>query len=942
MVLYHQAGETLYFVSHSVMLDASVLDQPTYELYSAHDATKRYTVKYQPFAPNPEVHHHKYYREYITLSTLPRSPRVIPLVDTLEVTERDQAGYQLYDCEIAGSLRGLAAANRLNDQQIVVVLKGVCEGLAFLHAAGYLHRNISLDSVFLNQDSEWILGDFYATTKMNIEQVESERMRDTELMTLETLRAPEQMHISTIKLVGSAADMWAVGCLLYELLSGQSPFSLAKGADQLKVIFPPLGDKVNRRLAELVDRLLVLDPNLRPTAQEVLLSLQAPDPRADTPSAIGKGSVFSSLLKTSTKSWVDNATSLNDTMPESKYVEKLIGKAWQKQGKIGKFYHFLTLRPLNLTIIAIKALVLFHKYLMHGPKEVLAVRSTSNHEKFLSQIDEIWTNPANISVPDNHKCEYFNGLIRQYCKLMKTKVTIMQKFPITGQWEGELTISAREIEQFLGHWGRLNHFVKGLFLGVPDLPELRCGLAGLQLDDIFKMMKMIKIVVEKLLAKGNLPKPELLMRSFNEEIVKSQSHATSLMSAKPNSHVGFFESFMLQPPKPIKIPELPSPEVLPVIEIPAGDFSLPSKPYHSNKKASPEVSSFSSAGSSSSTPDPNHPKADIPRSPPEPKQESSSLRAEVPRAEAARVQEPKASHSGLDPSQFGLGEASWVIKESQLVQSEVIGGGSSCTVYKGTYKRTPVAIKVLRSVVNGEHLKEFSRELTALLHLRHPNLVLFMGAVFNPQLAIVTEFCSGDTLFRLLHQDKQVQLSWKQKLKMCRDVAHGMTYLHESEPPILHRDLKSLNLLLTDKVSSATDGITVKITDFGVSKFLDESVNMMNTGQMGTCHWMAPEVLAGYHYSLPADVYSYGIVIWEIVCRETPYRGLNPTLIPYRVLNCNERPSMELLPASCPEALRTLMVGCWQTDPALRPTFPQILDALEGISMTNQMDNLLI
>jgi serine/threonine protein kinase len=244
--------------------------------------------------------------------------------------------------------------------------------------------------------------------------------------------------------------------------------------------------------------------------------------------------------------------------------------------------------------------------------------------------------------------------------------------------------------------------------------------------------------------------------------------------------------------------------------------------------------------------------------------------------------------------------------------------------------------------VNGEHLKEFSRELTALLHLRHPNLVLFMGAVFNPQLAIVTEFCSGDTLFRLLHQEKQVQLSWKQKLKMCRDVAHGMTYLHESEPPILHRDLKSLNLLLTDKVASATDGITVKITDFGVSKFLDESVNMMNTGQMGTCHWMAPEVLAGYHYSLPADVYSYGIVIWEIVCRETPYRGLNPTLIPYRVLNCNERPSMELLPASCPEALRTLMIGCWQTDPALRPTFPQILDTLEGIAMTNQMDNLLI
>lgn len=935
MVLYHLAGEILYFPSHSITLDASVLDQPTYELYSAHDATKRYTVKYQPFASDYEVNYCKYYREYATLNSLSRSPRIVPLLDILQVTERDQAGHQLYDCVIMGSLRGFATSSRLNDQQVCIVLTEVCEGLSFLHSAGYLHRNISLDSVYLRQDSEWILGDFYATTPLDYEQAESERMRDTELMTLATLRAPEQMHISTIRSVGPATDMWAVGCLLYELLSGQPPFASSKASDQQQAIFPPLSDKVNHKLSELVDRLLVLDPALRPTAQEVLLSLQTPDPRVDLPITIGKGSVFSSLLKTSTKSWVENATSLNDTMPEMKYVEKLISKAWQKPGKIGKFYHFLTLRPVNLTIVAIKALILFHKYLIFGPKEVLSIRSANNHEKLLSQIEEIWTNPAGISVPDNHKCEYFNGLIRQYCKLMKTKVTIMQKFPITGGWEGEITINLREIEQFLGHWGRLNHFVKGLFLGVPDLPELRCGLAALLLEDIFKMMKMIKAVIEKLMVKGNLQRPEQLLKTFNEEISKSQSYAVNLTSIKPTVHMAFFESFQFQPPKPGKVPEPLSSEPIPVMESPVGELSLPSKPYHSNKKASPQVSSYHSTGSTSSAPDLG--KGEMPRSPPEPKQESTSLKAEVP-----RTVEPKASHTGLDPSQFGLGEASWVIKETQLVQSEVIGGGSSCTVYKGTYKRTPVAIKVLRSVVNGEHLKEFSRELTALLHLRHPNLVLFMGAVFTPQLAIVTEFCSGDTLFRLLHQDKQVQLSWKQKLKICRDVAHGMTYLHESEPPILHRDLKSLNLLLTERVSSPTDSIIVKITDFGVSKFVDESVAMMNTGQMGTCHWMAPEVLAGHHYSLPADVYSYGIVIWEIVCRETPYRGLNPTLIPYRVLNCSERPSMELLPASCPEALRALMVSCWQTDPALRPTFPQILDALEGISVTAQMDNLFI
>ena len=933
MVLHHQTGDSLTFGSHYVVVDTVVVDHPAYELYTAHDASSRFTVKHQSFTVDYEVNHHKYYRECVTLGQLPRHPRVIPLTDTLEDTkERNSAGYQLYDCVLVGSLRSFAVTNRLTEQQVFQVLKQLCETLDFVHTNGFVHRNVSLDSVYLRQDAEWILGDFSATMPINYELSDSERMRDTELMTLPGLRAPEQMHVATIKQVGPAADMWAVGCLLYELLSGQSPFPPTRASDQVKAVYPPLGDKVNRKLAELVERLVVVDPTLRPSPQAILQSLQTPDPRADMHTAIGKGSMFSSLLKTSTKSWVDNATSLNDTMPEMKYVEKLIAKAWQKPQKISKFYHFILLRPLNMTIIAIKALILFNKYLIHGPKEIITIRNPLNHDKFLSQVEEIWSTPNEINIPDGHRCEYFNGLIRQYCKILKTKVGIMQKFSLSGLWEGETNLTLREVEQFLSHWGRLNHFVKGLFLGVGDLPELRCGLAGLLLEEIFKMMKVVKQAIEMMLSKGNSQKNEQLVMGFNEEIAKSQSHVGSLQTNRPGVQIVFsFESYGYMSPLALrsqpKVVELPA-----VLESPKpGELSLNSKPYHSNRSAAPQISAFNSVGSAPPTP------PEIPR----------PVVAE-PSPPAQRIDPPKAGAplfkpgQTLDPSHFGLGEVSWVIKETQLVQNEVIGGGSSCTVYKGTYKRTPVAIKILRSMVNGEHLKEFSRELNALLHLRHPNLVLFMGAVFTPQLAIVTEFCAGDTLFRLLHQDKQIKLSWKQKIKMCRDVAHGMTYLHESEPPILHRDLKSLNLLLTEKVTGPGDGLIVKITDFGVSKFLDDSVSMMNTGQMGTCHWMAPEVLAGHHYSLPADVYSYGIVIWEIVCRETPYRGLNPTLIPYRVLNCNERPSMELLPASCPQALRALMVSCWQTDPGQRPTFPQILDVLEGIEVTAQMDNLLI
>lgn len=94
---------------------------------------------------------------------------------------------------------------------------------------------------------------------------------------------------------------------------------------------------------------------------------------------------------------------------------------------------------------------------------------------------------------------------------------------------------------------------------------------------------------------------------------------------------------------------------------------------------------------------------------------------------------------------------------------------------------------------------------------------------------------------------------------MMKDVARGMYYLHDNSPPILHRDLKSLNLMLADEVLSPNDRVMVKITDFGVARPMDESGKM--TGQMGTCHWMAPEVINNQPYTLAADVYSFAIVM---------------------------------------------------------------------------------
>jgi serine/threonine protein kinase len=164
---------------------------------------------------------------------------------------------------------------------------------------------------------------------------------------------------------------------------------------------------------------------------------------------------------------------------------------------------------------------------------------------------------------------------------------------------------------------------------------------------------------------------------------------------------------------------------------------------------------------------------------------------------------------------------------------------------------------------------------------------------------------------------------------MLQDIAQGMNYLHSLSPPIIHRDLKSLNLLLSEPVIGPTDPILLKITDFGVSKTLSEPELM--TGQMGTCHWMAPEVLSSQPYSLPADVYSYGIVMWEIMTRQTPYKGKNPAQILYGVVNQQERPSQALIPPTIPSTLRGLMTKCWHQDPSNRPTFDQILTILDSL-----------
>ena len=156
-----------------------------------------------------------------------------------------------------------------------------------------------------------------------------------------------------------------------------------------------------------------------------------------------------------------------------------------------------------------------------------------------------------------------------------------------------------------------------------------------------------------------------------------------------------------------------------------------------------------------------------------------------------------------------------------------------------------------------------------------------------------------------------------------------MNYLHSFQPPILHRDLKSPNLLIDSSYA-------LKISDFGLARVRARFQTM--TGNCGTTQWMAPEVLAAEKYTEKADVFSYGVVVWETVTRQCPYEGLTQIQAALGVLNNNLRPTV---PEHCPPLFKQLMTLCWASAPEQRPSFETVLEILnrsvDGMALLPQL-----
>ncbi|KAI3980952.1 hypothetical protein MKX01_025517 [Papaver californicum] len=265
--------------------------------------------------------------------------------------------------------------------------------------------------------------------------------------------------------------------------------------------------------------------------------------------------------------------------------------------------------------------------------------------------------------------------------------------------------------------------------------------------------------------------------------------------------------------------------------------------------------------------------------------------------------------------------AEWEIPWEDLVIGERIGLGSYGEVYRADWNGREVAVKkFLDQDFSGDALDEFRSEVRIMRRLRHPNVVRFLGAVTRPpNLSIVTEYLPRGSLYRILHRPN-CQIDEQQRIKMALDVAKGMNCLHTSMPTVVHRDLKSPNLLVDENWN-------VKVCDFGLSR-LKHNTFLSSKSTAGTPEWMAPEVLRNEQSNEKCDVYSFGVIFWELATLRMPWSGMNPMQVVGAVGFQNRRLD---IPKELDPLVARIIWECWQTEPNLRPSFAQLTVALEPL-----------
>ena len=289
------------------------------------------------------------------------------------------------------------------------------------------------------------------------------------------------------------------------------------------------------------------------------------------------------------------------------------------------------------------------------------------------------------------------------------------------------------------------------------------------------------------------------------------------------------------------------------------------------------------------------------------------------------------------------------LKASDMLTQEVLASGGSGDVTRILYKGMVMARKRIRAAsrAKSRHLTRFLvHEVRIMAAVRHPNLCRFLGVCIEPgEQSILMEFASLGSLRDVLDKDPLL-CAWR-RFQLLFGVVNGLRKLHAHTPrPIIHHDLKSLNVLVTEDPS--TGAWVAKIADFGLATggFSTESSSQHKGG--GTPTHLPPEVIDGGTFTTAGDVYSLGIVVWECITSNDPFEGMKSVTISRTVVDKQRRPLLSATPAPgsvfSAEQWRFLAGelisgggedgaqprGCWAQDPASRPSLRAVAQSFQA------------
>jgi len=825
--------------------------------------------------------------ERIVLELLGLHDHLLSLSQAAIVPGPPRTGLLLFDSMPIGSLSRLTAqVPELSEQQVLNYAKEIALGLAFLHSKGVTHANLRLENVWVGSDFRCkVAGLEDAYTSDLTGQVQTETLSSG-------LAAPEA------SLYGGAQapmDLWAFGCLLYQLLYKELPF---EGRGRTEGPVAQL-KKQSRTVAAdweyLFTRLFMTDPSTRAGVKEVcdtlnafrlekkakqqLLALPLPDIAAlSTPPKRKNSSIGSS-----TRSWVRNAVLDDFSPPNPDCLTKLLSKAWNKPHKIPKFFSAFYKLPFSRTLPVVKSLLVLHFYLFKGPSS-LEQLYYEGVRKVLDRCEALWT-PATREKPDEHHTEYLAGLIRQYMKLLLRKLDLHASSKSLGNWQGA------ELDKVCGlalfYWADMLLLASRLFIGGKEVLDLRVAWIVQVLEDVIGLYTVMCRSLPSLLDSLD----DLSLRAVY--ILKFQSNYCKLAS--------LVRGLQRQNPGLLDLPDTQPEEIqrLMLQSVQTGVQSMDAflsdseeskddqwrsstVQYTTVKAVAVEVSRARAAteGMRGTA-----------------KQAGDVLEPESPGKEKLRVKELIAS------------SPPWLILMDELQFKEVLNMGIYFTLYKGIYRRTSVAISVLRSFVQKPAFSSMVDHITLMSRVSHPNLVLFMGASVGRQTAIVTEFCPGGSLASFLHKRESIPLPASLCYSVLRDVARALHGLHSFQPALCHGELASAGIMLMEEARA--DKVVVKVADFGIRLLLDPDKGLRQIG-----YWTAPEVLEGREIAPAADIYAFGVLVLEVLMRKVPSE-----------VEIREG----CVPGQVPANLSSLVIQCVQVRPEVRPTSQMLLDVFDSI-----------